>query len=86
MTGQAVYYIYRDAAIKIGLEKEFHHPHCLRHAIAGHLAMAGLDVLTIQTHLGHLNPQGTLYYMQGAIDPATHNVKLAEASPYIPNF
>jgi site-specific recombinase XerD len=63
-----------------GLPTELHHPHCLRHSIAAHLAQAGLDIVSIQSHLGHVDPKDTVLYMQGAIDPGMHNIRLAESA------
>jgi integrase len=77
---QGVYYVYQKAARVAGLPIELQHPHCLRHTIASHLAEAGLDLTSIQAHLGHVNPEGTVLYMRGAIDPTLHNMKLAESA------
>ena len=59
MSGQMVYYIYKDAARKIGLSIFHQHPHTLRHSIAAHLINAGLDTTRIQQLLGHTNVEST---------------------------
>lgn len=80
MSGQGVYYVYRNAANAAGLPPDLHHPHCLRHSIAAHLAEAGLDIVAIQKHLGHADPEGTVMYMANSISPILYNTRAAEAS------
>lgn len=77
---QAVFYVYKNLAIKTGLPPIQRHPHCLRHSIAVHLIKAGLDIVTIQKALGHTCAESTLYYTHRSIAPEDRNMKLAEGN------
>lgn len=83
---QGVYYVYLEAAKKIQLDKELQHPHCLRHAIAQHLSMAGLDISEIRKHLGHLDSKGTVLYVEGARSSSYYNIEVAEANAHVSRF
>lgn len=87
MSGQAVYYVYRNAAVWANLDKTYWHPHCLRHSFASHLASCSVGIEIIQRSLGHVNLNGTGYYTNGAypkIDLRTleNNPKMANPVSY----
>jgi integrase/recombinase XerD len=64
MSPQAVYYVVRNAARKMGLPGSLSHPHVLRHSIATHCANSGVGFSDIQKHLGHKNRSSTMIYAQ----------------------
>ena len=86
MSGQMIYYIYRDAARKIGLPVPHQHPHTLRHSIAAHMSRAGMDITQIQELLGHTSAKGSVCYMAGARDPGRYNLDTTENSYHVASW
>src|SRR5580698_4653019 len=58
----SVFRVCADAAQKAGITKPVH-PHSLRHAFATHLLDEGVNLLVIQTLLGHLHLKTTACYL-----------------------
>ena len=86
MSGQMVYYIYRDAARLAGIPLDRRHPHAMRHSIGTHLKNAGIPIDEIKEHLGHDSIESTLVYAR-VIDPVkTRSSLLTEASHHVARF
>jgi site-specific recombinase XerD len=62
LTGGAVQRICQRTAKRAGLTKRIH-PHVLRHSFATHLLEAGVDLLSVQTLLGHSPFNTTAKYL-----------------------
>jgi site-specific recombinase XerD len=62
LTGGAVQRICQRTAKRAGLTKRIH-PHVLRHSFATHLLEAGVDLLSVQTLLGHSHFNTTAKYL-----------------------
>lgn len=62
LTGGAVQRLCRRTAQRAGLSKRIH-PHILRHSFATHLLEAGVDLLSVQTLLGHSHFNTTAKYL-----------------------
>lgn len=64
---QAVYYVFRDAANKVGIARSGQHPHALRHAIIAHLLRAGMGMCEVNWYVGHKSSlRGALWYANKA--------------------
>lgn len=86
MTGQAVYYVFRNAAIRAGLPEDLLHPHVLRHSIAVHLMNMGVDLADVQEHLGHDSIDSTLVYARVLNPRKRRNALLSEVSHHFAKF
>ena len=53
---------FRKCVIKAHLDPEKITPHIMRHTFATNLLNKGVDLVTIQELLGHLDPGSTLVY------------------------
>jgi integrase/recombinase XerD len=73
ITRETVFEICRRAARLAGIAKPVH-PHSLRHAFATHLLEEGVNLLVIQTLLGHANLKTTARYLHVA-DNAVRSAK-----------
>lgn len=62
LTASAVQRICKRTARRAGLTKRVH-PHTLRHSFATHLLEAGVDLLSVQTFLGHSHFNTTAKYL-----------------------
>ncbi|SRR5216683_4529433 len=47
-----------------GIAPEKAHPHALKHSCGTHLSARQTDIVAIQDHLGHVNVQNTMKYVQ----------------------
>ena len=47
-----------------GIPPEKSHPHALKHSCGTHLSARETDIVVIQDHLGHVNIQNTMIYVQ----------------------
>jgi integrase/recombinase XerD len=65
ISSKAVFKVCRRAAQLAGIAKPVH-PHSLRHAFATHLLDSGVNLLVIQTLLGHSNLKTTARYLHVA--------------------
>ncbi|MGK0256971.1 MAG: site-specific recombinase XerD [Candidatus Azotimanducaceae bacterium] len=65
---QHFFRLFRQIAANAGVAPEKRHPHVLKHALATHLASAGVPVQVIQQRLGHRNIQNTMVYLAIASD------------------
>jgi integrase/recombinase XerD len=63
ITTTSVFRACQKAARKAGIRKPIH-PHSLRHAFATHLLDEGVNLLVIQTLLGHTHLKTTARYLQ----------------------
>ena len=61
---QAVYYIFKRAATKAGIDRSRRHPHSLRHSIATHHSNMGTNIEDIMDLLGHKSVNSTMIYAQ----------------------
>ena len=78
--GNAVRKILRRVAKEAGVEKRVY-PHLLRHSLATNLLNRGVDILTIQSVLGHRHLQSTLIYAHSS----PQKVKM-EYNYYVPSY
>ena len=73
LSQKSVHMIVKRAAKKAGIKKKVH-PHTLRHSFSTHLIENGYDVASVQSLLGHKNPETTMIYLHIA-SPKMINVK-----------
>lgn len=86
MTAQAVYYVFRDAAIRAGVPKDRRSPKAFRHSIAVHCMNMGADPVDIQNHLGHSSINSTLIYAK-VLTPRKSKLTIeSEASHHFAKF
>lgn len=63
LTGKSFNKIFKDYALAAGISPEKAHSHVLKHSIANHLVRAGMDIVYLQTHLGHRAISSTQKYV-----------------------
>lgn len=61
LSTKSVQEIVKQAGKKAQIQKNIH-PHMFRHSFTTHLFEAGVDVTSVQSLLGHVNPETTLGY------------------------
>ena len=59
-----VFVLMRRYCAIAGIAAEKAHPHALKHSCGTHLSARETDVAVIQDHLGHVNIQNTMIYVQ----------------------
>lgn len=59
-----VWVLMRKYCALAGIAPEKAHPHALKHSCGTHLSARETDVAVIQDHLGHVNIQNTMIYVQ----------------------
>ena len=70
---RTVQVVIKEAAKKAKINKNIH-PHTLRHSFATHLIENGYDVTSVQSLLGHNNPNTTMLYVHMA-SPTLLNIR-----------
>lgn len=83
---QAVYYAFRDAAVKAGIPEGLRHPHVLRHSILTHMANMGLSLLDIAGWADHNSLTATLRYAKVLTPRKEDMVLRSEASHCFARF
>jgi site-specific recombinase XerD len=61
---KAVYDVFRNIAVMVGLPEDLRHPHVLRHSIAVHHANMGTEAADVQALLGHRSINSTMKYFK----------------------
>lgn len=83
---QAVYYVFRNAAMEAGLPAGLSHPHSLRHSVAVHSMNMGADLADIQALLGHASISSTTRYAR-VLTPRKEDMALrTEGSAFFARF
>jgi integrase len=59
-----IFALMRRYCAAAGIPPEKAHPHALKHSCGTHLSARETDVAVIQDHLGHVNIQNTMIYVQ----------------------
>lgn len=85
VSGQAVYYIFKNACCSAGVPLS-NSPKAMRHSVAVHLMNMGADLADVQEHLGHSSIMSTVKYARVLTPRKVSVSKASERSPCFATF